>query len=141
MQECKKRHGGSTPVQYFYLLGLFDFPVTAAHCVWLEPEDFEIFSKNNVNISHCPISNLKLASGVMDIKQVLKYNINLSLGTDGAASNNNLNLFEEIKMFCLIHKGVNFDPTLITPKQAIKSATLSGAIAQKRYDCGSLKSQ
>lgn len=139
VHECKQRHGGLTPVQYFDSLGLFELPVTAAHCVWLDPEDFLIFSRKNVNIAHCPISNLKLASGILDINQIIKNNINLSLGTDGAASNNNLNLFEEIKMFSLIHKGINYDATLITPKQAFKSATINGAIAQKRYDCGQLK--
>ena len=137
--ECKERHSGMTPVKYFDSLGLFSLPVNAAHCVWLEDEDFLIFSKNNVNIAHCPISNLKLASGVLNINQVLKNNINLSLGTDSAASNNNLNLFEELKTFSLIHKGVSYDPTLITPKQALKSATINGAVAQKRYDCGKLK--
>ena len=80
-------HGGAlrlTPAQYLASLGAFDVPVTAAHCVWLEDEDFDILKKHNVSVACCPASNLKLASGYANIPKMLEKGINIALGTDGA---------------------------------------------------------
>lgn len=138
-EECKGRHGGLTPAAYFEKLGAFDVPCTAAHCVYLEGEDFDILARNGVTVANNPISNLKLASGFADVGQMLRSGINVGLGTDGAASNNNLNLFEELKLYATLNKAVSGDPTLITPAQALYAATRAGAISQGRKDCGLLK--
>lgn len=138
VKECKERHGGKSPVEYFADLGLFDVPATAAHCVHIDDGDIEILKKHNVSVATCPKSNLKLASGICPADKLLKKGVNLALGTDGTASNNNLNMLEEIKFFALIHKGINSNPELITPAQALYAATRAGALAQRRCDCGLL---
>lgn len=138
-EECKARHKGMTPAQYFRTLGLLDAPTTAAHCVWLEGEDFDILSEKGVTVVNNPISNLKLASGFCQVPELLRRSINVALGTDSVASNNNLNIMEEIKLFALLYKGLSGDPTLITPAQALTAATRNGALSQGRTDCGLLQ--
>ena len=78
-EECKARHGGKTPARYLYDLGLFDTRTTAAHCVWLEGEDFDLLAEKGVTVASCPVSNLKLASGVCNAKVLLEKGVNLSL--------------------------------------------------------------
>jgi len=107
--------------------------------VYLEGEDFDILARKGVSVANNPISNLKLASGFANVGQMLKSGINVGLGTDGAASNNNLNLFEELKLFATLNKAVSGDPTLITPAQALYAATRAGALSQGRKDCGLIK--
>lgn len=138
-EACKQRHGGRTPARYFYDAGVFDVPVTAAHCVWLEGEDFELLREKGVTAACCPVSNLKLASGFCDAPRLLREGVNVALGTDSVASNNNLNLLEEVKLFATLFKAASGDPTAITPKQALYAATRAGALAQGRTDCGALK--
>lgn len=138
-QACKQRHSGQTPAQYFNSLGVFDVPTTAAHCVWLESDDYAILKEKGVTAVNCPISNLKLASGFCDVPRLLNSGINVGLGTDSAASNNNLNLFEELKLFATLYKGTSGDATAITPKQAYICATANGAKSQGREKCGSIK--
>ena len=137
-EECKARHG-LTPAAYFEKHGAFDVPCTAAHCVYLEVEDFEILARKGVTVANNPISNLKLASGFADVRSMLGAGINIGLGTDGAASNNNLNLFEELKLFATMNKALASDPTLITPAQALYAASRAGALSQGRTDCGLIK--
>ncbi len=138
-EECKGRRGGRTPARYLCDCGLFDQPVTAAHCVWLEGEDFDILKEKNVTVASCPVSNLKLASGFVNATKILEKGINLALATDSVASNNNLNMLEEVKLLATLFKAVTGDPTAITPKQALYAATRAGALAQGRLDCGLLK--
>lgn len=137
-EACKARHG-KTPARYFYDLGAFDTPTTAAHCVWLEGEDFDLLREKGVSAVCCPVSNLKLASGFCPVQRLLDRGVNVALGTDGAASNNNLNLMEEIKLFATLFKAVTGDPSAITPEQALHAATLAGARAQGRLDCGAIR--
>ncbi len=137
-EECKARHG-KTPAKYFLDLGMFDSPTTAAHCVWLEEEDFDIFAENGVTAASCPVSNLKLASGICDVKKMLEKGINVAVATDGVSSNNNTNMFEEMKIFTLLQKAKHYDPTVITPEQGLFAATRAGALSQSRPDCGLLK--
>ena len=127
-----------TPVQYLSRNGLFDTRATAAHCVWLEGEDFDILAEKGVTVASCPISNLKLASGVCNIPLLLKKGVNVAIGTDSVASNNSLNMIEEMKVFAIANKGKQFDPTLITPVESIRAATFAGAKGQGRDDCGKL---
>ncbi len=136
---CKQRHDGKTPARYLYDCGLFDSPTTAAHCVWLEGEDFDLLKEKGVTVANCPVSNLKLASGFANVPRMLEKGINVALGTDSVASNNNLNILEEIKLFATLFKGTSGDPTAITPKQALYTATRGGALSQGREDCGLLK--
>ena len=137
-EECVLRHK-KTPAEYFHSLGLFSNKTVAAHSVWLSGDDFDILSKNNVSVASCPVSNLKLASGICDIKKLMENNITVGIGTDSVASNNSLNFIEEIKMFAMLNKFKHCDATLVTPKQAIYAATKAGADIQGRNDCGSLK--
>ena len=138
-EACKERREGKTPTQYLNELGLFDSPATAAHCVNLEGEDFDILAEKGVTVANCVKSNLKLSSGFCDVPMLMKKGVNIAIGTDSVASNNNLNFLEEIKFFALVHKGHSFDPTVITPKEAVACATLNGAKSQGRNDCGSIK--
>ncbi|MDR1193567.1 MAG: amidohydrolase [Peptococcaceae bacterium] len=136
---CKQRRGGKTPAQYFRDLGVFDQPTTAAHCVWVEDGDLDILAEKGVTIAANPISNLKLASGICPVPKAMARGINIGLGTDSVASNNNLNLFEEMKLHAILHKATAGDPTLITPAEAFACATANGARSQGRLDCQGIK--
>ncbi len=138
-EECKERHGGLTPTQYLNAHGLFDTPTTAAHCVYVEPEDIAILKEKGVTVASNPFSNLKLASGFCNIPALLAAGINVNIATDGAASNNNLNQFAELKVAATLAKAVSGDPTAVTPKEALRMVTINGAKAQGRNDCGALK--
>ncbi|MGN1350907.1 MAG: amidohydrolase [Anaerovoracaceae bacterium] len=138
-EECKQRHGGRTPVQLMNDLGAFDTNTTAAHCVWVEDEDMDILREKGVTVASCPVSNLKLASGICNVPRLLEKGVNVAIGTDSVASNNSLNFIEEMKFFALLNKAAYGDPTLITPKETIYAATYAGALAQGRHDCGRLK--
>ncbi|MBE5801191.1 MAG: amidohydrolase [Clostridiales bacterium] len=135
---CIERHG-MTAAAYLEKLGLLDVPMIAAHCVWMDDPDIEIFSKHGVYIAHNPVSNLKLASGIAPISKMLNAGCRVTLGTDGVASNNNLNLWEEIKLMPLLQKGTLLDPTVVTPAQTLAAATSIGAKALGYDDLGLLK--
>ena len=137
-EACKARHG-MTPAAYFEAHGLFDQPTTAAHCVWLEDGDFEILKRKGVSVAACPVSNMKLASGFAPVPRMMEMGINVGLGTDSAASNNNLNMMQDLALFALLYKGSTGDPTVITPAQALRAATQNGAIAQGRTDSGVIR--
>ena len=138
-EECKERREGRTPVRYLNDCGIFDTPSIAAHCVWIEGEDYDILKEKGVTVATNPVSNLKLASGICDVPALLEKGINVAIGTDSVASNNNLSFLEEIKTMALVAKIKHMDPTLITPLQALYAATRGGALAQGRDDCGVLK--
>jgi len=120
---------GENPVQLLNELGMLTNKLLAAHCVWLTEQDIQLFKENEVHIAHCPTSNLKLGSGIAPIAKYLEKGINVALGTDGCASNNNLNMVEEMRLAALIHKGTNLDPTVIPAREALKMATINGAKA------------
>ena len=139
VDDCKARHNGMTPVQWFDSLGAFDVPLTAAHCVWLNEEDIKILAAKGVSAAHNPASNLKLASGFAPVPDMIAAGVNVCLGTDGAASNNNHDMFQDMYLMAMLHKGKNLDPTLVTPKEVLAAATVNGAKAQGRLDCGLVK--
>jgi 5-methylthioadenosine/S-adenosylhomocysteine deaminase len=118
---------GLTPATYLDCLGLLDEATVAVHGVWLEPSDLELLAQRGVKISHCPESNLKLASGVAPIPELLKLGVTVGLGTDGAASNNNLDLWGEMSLAARIHKVWNSAPTLLPAPQVLALATREGA--------------
>lgn len=138
-EECKQRNGGKTPARYFYDLGVLDNPTIAAHCVMVEPEDIEILREKGVTAVHNPSSNMKLGSGFMPIMDLFAKGVNVAIGTDGAASNNNLNLMEEMHLASVIHNGYHKDATIVKPGEVLMMATANGAAAQGRADCGALE--
>ena len=145
LSETKKEHDecvakyGKTPARWFYDLGTFDSPTFAAHCVWVTEEDMALMKEKGVSPVHNPTSNMKLGSGFAPIPRMLELGLNVALGTDGAASNNNLNMMEEMHLAAVLHNGFTHDPTLMKPAQVLNMATRNGARLQGRGDTGSLE--
>ncbi len=139
VEECKARHGGRSPIKYLSDCGVFDVPTVAAHCVHIDDEDIEILKEKNVSVAANPKSNLKLASGVSSVAKMIKAGVNVGIGTDSVASNNNLNMLEEMRFFNLMQKGINYNSVLISPAETLYAATRAGALAQGRSDCGLIK--
>jgi len=129
------------PVEAAEKFGVLDAPggVIAAHCVKLSDNDIEILKAHHVNPVHCPSSNLKLGNGFAPIPRLLAEGLNVCLGTDGAASNNNLNMFEEAHLAALIHKGAGGNAQVMPAAQVIRMATENGARALGFADCGRLE--
>lgn len=145
LSETKKEHEeakvrrGMTTAQWFDSLGVFDVPVNAAHCVWVEPADIELMAKRGVTAIHCPSSNLKLGSGIAPLGEMRDAGVRVTIGTDGAASNNNLNVLEEVNLAVLVQKGTRQDPLFLSMAESLGMACRNGALAQGREDCGAIK--
>jgi len=120
---------GCRPVEHLDKLGFFSRPALLAHAVHLNDEEIALLAERGAAVSHNPASNLKLASGIARVPQLLRAGVTVSLGTDSAASNNNLDLFDEIRLSALIHKGVSGDPTAVPASEALKMGTVYGARA------------
>ena len=118
-----------TPVEYLDSIGILDANTLLAHCVWIDDHDIEIIAKQNAKISHNPESNMKLAAGVAPVPRFLDSGITVGLGTDGCASNNNLDLFQEMDTTAKLHKVISHDPTVMDAKSVIIMATIGGAKA------------
>ncbi len=129
-RECIERYG-KTPARWFCDLGVFDVPASAAHCVAVTDEDLQIFLEKGVSPIHNPSSNMKLGSGFAPVPKMLDMGLNVALGTDGAASNNNLNMFEEMHLAAVLHNGYTHDPVLMKPAQVLAMATQNGAKLQE----------
>jgi len=128
--EDSRRDFGLTPVERLDRIGLFDLDtVTAAHCVHLSETDLRTLADKRVGIAHCPGSNMKLASGVAPIPALLRAGAVVGLGTDGPASNNNLDMLEEARLAALLHKVNADDPTVVPAWTALEMATRGGARA------------
>jgi 5-methylthioadenosine/S-adenosylhomocysteine deaminase len=125
----KEKKKEESIVEYLDRLGVLDSHVVAAHCVWISEKDMDIFHHRKVKIAHNPTSNLKLGSGTAPLHLMQKHGLTVSLGTDGAASNNSLDLFREIRLAALLSKGLQQDPELIPAYQALEMATINGARA------------
>lgn len=136
-EACKARRG-MTPAAFFDAFGLFSLPTTAAHCVWIEDGDFDILASRGVTVAHCPSSNMKLGSGVAPVAKMMANGIMVGIGTDGAASNNNLNALEEANLAALIQKGTTGDPLVLGPRDLLELACRNGAFSQGRMDCGAI---
>ncbi|MEA2102199.1 MAG: amidohydrolase [Thermodesulfobacteriota bacterium] len=115
------------PVQHLESIGVLDEHTVAAHCVWLDQRDIKILRDTGTGVSHNPESNMKLASGVAPVPQMLSEGIRPGLGTDGAASNNDLDMFGEMRTAAMIHKVSAHDPTLMDARSIVKMATIDGA--------------
>ncbi|NGQ94529.1 amidohydrolase [Brevibacillus sp. SYP-B805] len=118
---------GVRPVAHLENIGVFTRPTLVAHAVHLTDEEIDILAKYKVKVSHNIVSNLKLASGVAPVPKMLAKGVSVSLGTDSSASNNNLNLFEEMKLAAILHKGVLHDPVAVPAEVALRLATRYGA--------------
>lgn len=125
--ELNVKDYGYRPVKHLEKLGVFDCPTLVAHAVHVNEEELDILAKYDVRVSHNIISNLKLGSGVAPLPKMLEKGIVVSLGTDSSASNNNLDLFEELKQVAILHKGIQNDATLIPATTALEMATIAGA--------------
>lgn len=123
--ECLKANG-YTPVGYLDKLGILDENTILAHCVWATDEDIDILAKRGVKVAHCPLSNLKLGSGIAPVSKMVKKGVAVALGTDGAASSNRLDIWEAGKFASLLQKGIVNDPAIIPAKEAIKMMTING---------------
>lgn len=116
-------------VEYLDSLGALQGDILAAHCVALTPKDIQILKQRKVKVSHNPISNLKLGSGISPIPDLLKAGVTVSLGTDSSCSNNSADMFEVMKTAALLHKGFQKEPTLLPAEQVLQMATIEGAKA------------
>lgn len=137
-RECVGRYG-KTPARVMKDAGVFDHPTTAAHCVWATDRDLELLAEKGVTVAHCPQSNLKLGSGVAPVEKMRRMGIAVALGTDSAASNNNLDMLEELRTAVLLARGVSRNPEALPMGEALYMATRGGALAQGREDCGDIR--
>jgi 5-methylthioadenosine/S-adenosylhomocysteine deaminase len=138
VEESLKEYG-KTPPRLLYDLGFLDYEVTAAHCVHLTDEDIDLLAEKKVGVAHNPTSNLKLGSGIAPVNKLLDKGINVGIGTDGASSNNNLDMVEEMRLTALLSKGVMMNPTLINAATALHMATAAGAKVLALDGVGTLK--
>ena len=114
-------------IAYVEKHGVLDVKVVAADCVHVDENEIAILRRHNVGVAHNPSSNLKFASGVAPVREMLKAGINVGIGTDGAASNNDLDMFEEMRLAALVAKNASNDPTVLPAVQAVAMATRLGA--------------
>jgi len=131
---------GATSVAYLDRIGVLDERTIAAHMVWPATEDIATLAKRSVGIAHCPQSNMKLAAGAAPVPAMLKAGVAVGLGTDGAASNNDLDMWEEMDAAAKLHKLTSKDPTVINAREALEMATTGGARAiHQDKEIGSLE--
>jgi len=126
VSQCREKFG-KTPVEHLDSIGFLCEKVSAAHCVWLTEREIEILAERKVGVCHCIESNLKLASGIAPVPALLKAGVKVGFGTDGAASNNDLNILGEMSTAAKVHKVVSRDATVIDSKTALLMATKYGA--------------
>jgi 5-methylthioadenosine/S-adenosylhomocysteine deaminase len=124
--EQVKGEYGKTPIEHLESVGILGENLLCAHMVWLNDREVELIKEYKVKVAHCPESNLKLASGIAPIPKYLKGGITVGLGTDGAASNDNLDMLEELSTMAKLHKGANLDAKAMDAKTALRIATENG---------------
>lgn len=135
-----KKETGKMPFDYLDSIGFLGSDVLAVHCVWISNREIDLLKRTNTRVSHNPESNMKLASGVAPIPSMLKRGITISLGTDGCASNDNLDMIEEMRTAALLHKVTNYDASAISSYDVLRMATIDGAKSVGlEDDVGSLK--
>jgi 5-methylthioadenosine/S-adenosylhomocysteine deaminase len=128
VSDCRAKHGVS-PIKLMDKLGCLSERVLAAHCVSVGDEDMQILAERKVSVAHCAKSNKKLASGIAPVDDMLKSGINVTIGTDGCASNNTLDIFSEMSTAAKLHKVSNMDPTVLDAHEVLDMATLNAAKA------------
>ncbi len=138
-QTTVREQYGCTPAELLDKCGILGEKTLAAHCVWLSEADIALLAERGVSVATNPVSNLKLGNGIAPVPRLLAAGVNVALGTDGAASNNALNLFRELSFVALLHKGVTGDTTAVPAKEALRMATANGAKALGLADCGEIR--
>ncbi|HEX8175593.1 MAG TPA: amidohydrolase [Pyrinomonadaceae bacterium] len=128
VEDIEKKYG-ARPVSYLERIGFLNNRVIAAHAVWVNGEEIAVLKRRGVGVAHNPQSNMKLASGVAPVPQMLSEDVAVGLGTDGAASNNDLNMWEEMDTAAKLHKVTTGDPKVVSALQAFEMATIRGARA------------
>ncbi len=128
VENCIKQYG-TTPVRHLDNLGVLTSRTLAAHCVKLDDEEISVLADRAIHVSHCIESNMKLASGIAPVPKLLKQGVLVSIGTDGSASNNNVDMFSEMSAVARTHKAIIFDPTAMNAETTLHAATLGGAAA------------
>jgi 5-methylthioadenosine/S-adenosylhomocysteine deaminase len=127
--DSQQQHGARV-VEYLSKTGALCDRMLAAHCVWLTKSEVDLLAKAGVSVAHCPVSNMKLASGgVAPLPEMFERGVTVGLGTDGAASNNSLDMFETMKVCALLHKAQRWDPTVLNAQKVLDLATIGGARA------------
>ncbi len=128
IEQIREKYG-CTPIEMADKNGLFDVPAIVAHCVQVTDSDIDILKRKKVSVVTNPASNMKLGNGFAPVAKMLEKGVNVCLGTDGAASNNSLNMFHELNLLTLIHKGVNKTPQCVSAREGFRIATINGARA------------
>jgi 5-methylthioadenosine/S-adenosylhomocysteine deaminase len=126
VREVMTRYG-KRPAEYLESLGFLDETVLAAHCIWMEDSEIELLAKRKVGVSHCMESNMKLASGFAPVAAMIAQGVKVTFGTDGAASNNDLNIMSEMSTTAKVHKALSQSPTVLDAKTILLMATRWGA--------------
>jgi 5-methylthioadenosine/S-adenosylhomocysteine deaminase len=124
-----KKEKGAPPFEYLDGLGFLNEDVVASHSVWVSRGEMNVIKKRGVKLVHNPVSNMKIAAGVAPVPEYIKRGIPVGLGTDGAASNNSLDMFEDMKITALLHKVFSNDPEAVPAETALEMATMGGAKA------------
>jgi 5-methylthioadenosine/S-adenosylhomocysteine deaminase len=137
VEEIRKNHG-KKPVMHLDSVGMLGKGLIAFHCIWVSEEELSLLAEKKVGVSHCVNSNLKLASGIAPVARMLEKGIRVSLGTDGAASNNSIDIMSEMSTAAKLHKAISEDPTVLRAPTALKMATRWGAEAMGMNHVGSL---
>ncbi len=138
-QNLIRQQYGCTPAELLDKCGILGKKTLAAHGVYLDEADIALLAERGVSVVTNPVSNLKLGNGIAPVPKLLEAGVNVALGTDGAASNNALNLFRELSFVTLLHKGVTGDTTAVPAAEALKMATVNGAKALGLAGCGEIK--
>ena len=138
IENCLKEYG-KRPFAHVASTGLFENGTLAAHCVYLDDEDIDIIKKYHIRVAHNPGSNMKLASGTAPVPRLLEDGVCVALGTDGASSNNNLDMLDEVQLAALMHKVHTLDPLAVPALTAVKMGTEYGAQALSLHDVGRLR--
>lgn len=138
IENVKNQHGMS-PIELMDSIGLFEIPTIAAHCVHLSDNDISILAQKNVSVATNPKSNLKLANGIAPLVKMQDMGVNITIGTDSAASNNTLNMFSEMNYTSLLHKGISHNPTVISASDTLSFATKNAALAIGNKQVGEIK--
>jgi len=129
LNQISEKQGGLTPGLYLATIGFLGHDVLAAHCVWLTAEEIRLFAEKGVGVAHCPQSNMMLASGIAPVVEMRKGGVNVGLGTDGAASNDDLDMIQEMGTAARLQKISNRDPQALSARDVLEMATIGGARA------------
>lgn len=129
---------GKTTVQWLHDIGFLASDITAAHCSQLTPGDIALLAEHDVKVAHCPVCNAKLVSGTMDLRGLMEAGVTVGLATDGPASHNTLDTFQEMKFAAVTHKQATGDPTFLTTRELLTMATAGSAAAMHRPELGTI---